>query len=150
MRPTIITDKNYQKYALVPCVDCGKERYVRLLHGKPRNIRCLNCNSKIAARNISSKRGDSSPNWRGGHLLDDDGYILVYLDDSDEYAPMRNKKGYVREHRLSMARYLNRCLSNKEVVHHIDGDITNNSISNLKLFSETGEHSKYHNGLRDN
>lgn len=31
----------------VACVECGKERWVKLCHNKPRNLRCIECIRKI-------------------------------------------------------------------------------------------------------
>lgn len=31
------------------CIDCGKERFVELSHGKPRSLRCKSCNAKCVA-----------------------------------------------------------------------------------------------------
>lgn len=47
--------------------------------------------------------------------------------------------GYVAEHRLIMARHLDRPLTKKETVHHKDGN-QNNNIANLQL--RTGNHGK--------
>jgi len=36
-----------QRWVWSACVDCGKERWVLIKGGQPRNIRCLTCSSKI-------------------------------------------------------------------------------------------------------
>ena len=42
--------KYYEKYIWTACENCGKERWVRLLKGKPRAFRCRNCmQSKITS-----------------------------------------------------------------------------------------------------
>jgi hypothetical protein len=51
----------------------------------------------------------------------------------DFFAPMRNKKGYVLEHRLVMAKKLGRCLQPWEIPHHRDLDHSNNDPRNLEL-----------------
>lgn len=43
--------------------------------------------------------------------------------------------GRISEHRLVMAQHLGRCLSRKELVHHIDNNPRNNNLSNLQLLS---------------
>jgi hypothetical protein len=43
-----------------------------------------------------------------------------------------------------MEKHLGRKLKKKEVVHHIDGDVTNNNIDNLLLLRSTSEHNLLH------
>lgn len=57
---------------------------------------------------------------------------------------MANKNGWVLLHRVVMAKSIGRDLRPEEVVHHIDGDKTNNNLSNLMLFPNNAEHRRYH------
>jgi hypothetical protein len=82
-----------------------------------------------------SRRGSDNNLWKGGRIKTELGYIGIL---SDEYPSMRSKTGYIPEHRLVMARNLNRPLEKWESVHHIDGNKENNDISNLQL--RIGQH----------
>jgi hypothetical protein len=54
------------------------------------------------------------------------------------------------EHRLIMEKHLGRYLFPTEVVHHIDGDVINNKLSNLFLFPNQSAHAKFHHILNSN
>lgn len=79
---------------------------------------------------------ENNPAWRGGRVIDPDGYVLVKAPDH----PYKDRHGYVREHRLVMEATLGRCLTREETVHHKDGDKENNSSDNLQLFASNGDH----------
>lgn len=86
--------------------------------------------------------GEANPFWRGGRMTQSDGYILIYCPD---HPAARSPKGnYVLEHRLVMEKHLGRYLTPNEVVHHIDGNIQNNRIENLRLFDRNGDHLRKH------
>lgn len=72
--------------------------------------------------------------------VNSEGYRLVWIKSDDPLAEMRQRSGCVPEHRLVMARFLNRPLSKYETVHHINGDKTDNRIENLQL--RQGKHGK--------
>lgn len=86
--------------------------------------------------NRSSRHGM----WRGGKFIDGNGYVVVKVDADDPLAPMRNRYGYIPEHRLVVARDFKRILDRSETVHHINGDKTDNRIENLQL--RQGKHGK--------
>ena len=92
--------------------------------------RVLRQNNLTANNPRKNQYGDKNSSWKGGRITTGGGYVGV----SDKTFPtMVNKQGYVPEHRLVMAQYLERPLYQWETVHHIDGDKTNNSIENLQL-----------------
>jgi hypothetical protein len=76
--------------------------------------------------------GAGNPAWKTGRHVNDHGYWRVLLDRNDPLYSMA-RRGYVLEHRLVMARLINRPLTPDETVHHIDGDKLNNDPSNLQL-----------------
>jgi hypothetical protein len=70
----------------------------------------------------------------GTKHIDFRGYIVV-----GRYHPDNDKEEVCYEHTLVMEKYLGRKLEPGEIIHHIDNDKTNNSISNLFLCN----HSKH-------
>jgi hypothetical protein len=88
-------------------------------------------------------RGERHPLWKGGKRIGPKGYIYLLANDH----PFANK-GYVFEHRLVMEKHLGRYLQPEEVVHHIDEDITNNTLNNLQLFKNGGAHTAHHAQLK--
>lgn len=119
------------------CSDCSKE--FRLNH---RNIRvrvshrCPDCVFKFASeRIIKQNKSRTRPS-----ILSTRGY--TYLRDTKE------KHGYILAHRKVLGDHLGRKLERGEIVHHIDGDPTNNDINNLFLTNDSG-HRLAHNSLQD-
>ncbi len=74
-----------------------------------------------------------SRRWKGGRTKDTAGYILNYIEPTDPYYSMRNRKTYILEHRLIIAKHLGRCLESWEVVHHKNHIRDDNRIKNLEL-----------------
>lgn len=71
------------------------------------------------------------------------GYKYVYHPEHPSSLTSGCRKGYVLEHRYVMEQFLGRCLTENEVVHHIDGTRDNNVLSNLSLLS-IEEHTRLH------
>jgi len=79
---------------------------------------------------------EERPDWKHGTKMMK-GYLYRRVMDH----PHGTKHGnYVAEHRLVMEKKLGRYLSTTEVVDHIDGDITNNTPENLRVFASNAEH----------
>lgn len=97
------------RYIRVACPDCGRERWVRFIKGKQASLRCFDCHKQ---RQVSIE----SSNWKGGRM-ESRGYVLIRIQPDDFFYPMAND-GYIAEHRLVVARALNRCLLPWEIVHH--------------------------------
>ena len=135
------------------CVDCGKARWVLLIKGEPRNLRCHGCASNVWG---TDERGWKHPNWKGGRIITSDGYVAICVPNSDKFHPMVGRRikygGYVLEHRLVMAKHLGRCLKSHEVVHHLDSNRTNNELDNLHLTlrrkHKTGYSGAYQEGYK--
>lgn len=106
----------------------------------PRPLCACGCGQRCRSRQSrflgEHYHGKANPAWRGGRRLNTNGYVLIlahghHLADCD---------GYVFEHRLIAERKLGRRLNPKEVIHHIDGDRTNNKPDNLMVCASAGAH----------
>jgi len=104
------------------CVYCSKERWVPFVRGNPKNLRCQSCYLK-------SRFGNKHPSWKGGRRWAD-GYIQIRVYPDDFFYPMAGKSGYILEHRLVVAKTLNRCLLPWEIVHHKGVKYPQGSIEN--------------------
>jgi hypothetical protein len=87
------------------------------------------------------RKGPENPYWKGGKSKTSEGYVIVRAPEH----PMAQPNGYVKEHRLVMAAHLGRDLLPEEVVHHINGDKTDNRLENLELTNQS-VHVAGHNG----
>lgn len=125
----------YGKYIWLACVSCGTERWVELRYNRPRRARCHPCANKIRPH----ARGDRHPCWTGGRHKTKEGYIEILLQPDDFFYPMVDARGYVREHRLVIAKQLGRCLHRWEVVHHFNGVKDDNRPNNLR-YELVGKH----------
>lgn len=95
------------------------------------------------ANGMYGKKREQNPNWKGGRKVRADGYVLVMAPDHHPHAissGRRQSKRYILEHRLVMERHLARYLDPKEVVHHINGNPSDNRIKNLRLHSSQSAH----------
>lgn len=69
------------------------------------------------------------------------GYKLIYMP---EHPRVIGTSGCVYEHIIIAEQKLGRLLTDDEVVHHIDGNRSNNLPENLIVFKSKADHSRYH------
>ena len=137
------------KKVQVTCGLCKQQRYIQYPRGKLKisfTGYCLSCNNKLSARIANNHH-----NWKGGILFDKDGYKYVHRSlinfyEQNLFISMFNHSGYVFEHRLVMARKLNRPLTKQEIVHHLNEIKDDNRIENLVLTS-ISDHASEHSSI---
>lgn len=78
--------------------------------------------------------------WKGGSIIRSDGYELVRIG-----VVKRNQKGarYKLKHRIVMEKYLGRVLLRSEIVHHKNGNKSDNRIENLELLNQSDHINKH-------
>lgn len=119
---------------LIACPNCGRERWICKENISKQSNRCKSC----AMKEIWLKRkGPPQPRppefhrrrKHTGRIVDGNGYIKIKMRNH----PMADGNGYIFEHRLVMAKHLNRTLEPWEAVHHLNGKKSDNRIENLEL-----------------
>lgn len=128
---------------LIICLRCGQKREHRALGlcrtCYEKNNYCINCGKFICNSSIRcgscAKKKKLNPMWKD----EKSDYRIVLVD---------YKGKPTLEHRLMMAQAIGRPLEPEEVVHHIDGDPSNNVRENLMLFANNSKHMKHHHKLR--
>jgi hypothetical protein len=97
----------------------------------------FSCAGKVNVKLIKNRSGGASLerhwNWGGGSNKTTQGYIETHV----------TSKKRKLQHRLVMEQYLGRELGRTEQVHHINGDKTDNSITNLVVMTPA-EHTRLH------
>lgn len=123
-----------------PCDQCGTE--FRVLPADVRKALKRGGNPpRFCSRACRDKSyiGAGNPKWRGGRIITDSGYVLIYKPDHPHQV-----KGYVAEHRLVMEQKLGRILNPSECVHHFNHDRKDNRPENLELMDSWAEHQRRH------
>ncbi len=103
-------------------------------------VKLRNVKDALQNKYANGRWGKDASNYKGGRSKTSGGHITIL---SPEH-PFATRAGYVMEHRLVMEEYLGRYLEEDWVIHHIDGDKTNNLLLNLMLLPDRAVHSRVH------
>lgn len=121
--------------------DCGNETAsfgTGLRNGTTCSCGCLR-NERVS----QATSGELNHKWKGGRKISKRGYIQIIRTTN----PCSHIDGYILEHRAVMEQMIGRPLKTHEIVHHCNGDKTDNRPFNLQLFSSQKEHMKRHRSL---
>lgn len=87
-----------------------------------------------------SRFGKENGRWMGGKITNPDGRVLIYCPNHPN--PTTNGT-HVYRYRLVMEKYLGRFLKSSEIVHHKNGDPSDDRICNLEVMTQS-KHAKLH------
>ena len=91
-----------------------------------------------------SRPMELNPAWKGGRTVMSHGYVAIKMPSH----PNASKSGYVLEHVLIASQVLGKPLPNGAIVHHVNGNNSDNRKENLVILQSKGEHQELHKRLR--
>lgn len=158
------------KFCSRRCSGIWKSRNIRgtnhpLWKGKIKNLNCPVCGDSFIRKEKDLKgvampccsiacsselkkekyRGTNNPKWRGGIIKRRDGRRMIYCP-SHPNAVLRGGS-HLLEYRLIASLLLGRPLKGEEIVHHVNGNVTDNSPENLEVIT-LSDHAKVHTKYR--
>lgn len=138
------------RFVTVKCDYCGRSFEKLKIEIHEHNFCCLKhfrlWNSKrVSEYNKNENKMNTSKGWTKEMRLQKREIALKACKNED-----KTYKKYLGRHmhRVVAEQMLGRKLKKSEVVHHIDGNKTNNDPSNLMVFLSQKEHARYHMQLK--
>jgi len=91
-----------------------------------------------------SRPMELNPAWKGGRTVMSHGYVAIKMPSH----PNASKSGYVLEHVLIASQVLGKPLPHGAIVHHVNGNNSDNRKENLVILQSKGEHQRLHSRMR--
>jgi hypothetical protein len=140
------SDNTKQGRAQWKCLcDCGNK--IISLGSNLRNGHTASCGCQrreTTSHRCSSMTMEKNPAWKGGCRITSQGYVKVMVPNH----PEADCDGYVYQHRLVVEGELGEHLNQDHVVHHINGNRSDNRFENLMLFPDQASHTAFHHVQR--
>lgn len=114
------------------CGNCDKILFLRPKEMAKNRFCSRRCEGTYASKH-GTRRGKNNGHWKGGISKHSAGY--VFITHGNDFGKLC--------HRAIMEGVLNRKLSPKEIVHHINGNKTDNRPENLELMTRA-KHMEHH------
>lgn len=100
----------------------------------------------MRGRHGNQPSGPACNRWNEtGRMISSQGYVLIRVGRSH---PLAFGNGYAYEHHLVMVAALGRALASDEVVHHVNGNRSDNRLENLSLTTRSS-HAVIHTAERE-
>jgi hypothetical protein len=141
-KPWVSLANSKRKGKLHPLFGTKRSKATRKKISKSRKGKVIPKESSI--RGGLNRSGNKHHAWNGGVSITKDGYRSIRSNLNH----LCGVKKYILEHRLVVEKEICRKLLPTEDVHHIDGNRTNNNITNLMAFSSRSAHKRYEMGGR--
>jgi hypothetical protein len=90
---------------------------------------------------MAGNKGEKNGFWRGGRSVASNGYVLIRVGTDHHLADVR---GYAYEHRIVAEQKMGRRLEKGEIIHHVNGDKTDNRSDNLEVVKGNAGHFLHH------
>ena len=124
------------RYVWTACPRCHMERW-QVIYAVGRL--CPKCGIPLGGKR---RTGTNNPRWSGG-TRKSCGYTFVTVREDHPLFSMAFRVGsmyQIAEHRIVMAQHIGRVLADDEIVHHINGNKSDNRIENLQLLVYNQHH----------
>ena len=137
--------KTLEKFTLNPrfCIFCNKQILfdINKKEGYHYYLKLKFCSRSCSAKyrflQNPVQKGEKHFNFKGGVIFDIHGHRLILISTlpkkQQKLAKQMVQGNYIQEHRLVMALHLKRPLFFYEIIHHKNGNKTDNRIINLQL-----------------